>query len=64
LLKKGAHYLDLCTVTGKMSDEDRSAIEAAGGRYIDIAVMGGFFKSGIKAQMLVAGEGARRRSPG
>jgi hypothetical protein len=30
-------------VTGKMSDEDRAAIEAAGGRYIDIAVMGGFF---------------------
>ena len=55
LLKKGAHYLDLCTVTGKMSDEDRAPIEAAGGRYIDIAVMGGFFKSGIKAPMLVAG---------
>jgi 3-hydroxyisobutyrate dehydrogenase len=55
LLKKGAHFLDLCTVTGKMSDEDRSAIEAAGGRYIDIAVMGGFFKNGIKAPMLVAG---------
>jgi len=55
LLKKGAHYLDLCTVTGKMSDEDRTSIEAAGGRYIDIAVMGGFFKSGIKAPMLVAG---------
>ena len=58
LLKKGAHYLDLCTVTGKMSDEDRAPIEAAGGRYIDIAVMGGFFKSGIKAPMLVAGEDA------
>lgn len=57
LLKKGAHYLDLCTVTGKMSDEDRGAIEAGGGRYIDIAVMGGFFKSGIKAPMLVAGDG-------
>ncbi|HEX9524988.1 MAG TPA: DUF1932 domain-containing protein [Reyranella sp.] len=56
LLKKGAHYLDLCTVTGKMSDEDRTPIEAAGGRYIDIAVMGGFFKQGIKAPMLVAGE--------
>jgi 3-hydroxyisobutyrate dehydrogenase-like beta-hydroxyacid dehydrogenase len=56
LLKKGAHYLDLCTVTGKMSDEDRAPIEAAGGRYIDIAVMGGFFKQGIKAPMLVAGE--------
>src|SRR5258708_6341604 len=55
LLKKGAHYLDLCTVTGRMSDEDRAPIEAAGGRYIDIAVMGGFFKSGIKAPMLVAG---------
>src|SRR5882672_2023981 len=54
-LKKGAHYLDLCTVTGKMSDEDRAPIEAAGGRYIDIAVMGGFFKQGIKAPMLVAG---------
>lgn len=56
LLKKGAHYLDLCTVTGKMSDEDRAPIEAAGGRYIDVAVMGGFFKSGIKAPMLIAGE--------
>jgi 3-hydroxyisobutyrate dehydrogenase-like beta-hydroxyacid dehydrogenase len=56
LLKKGAHFLDLCTVTGKMSDEDRAPIETAGGRYIDIAVMGGFFKQGIKAPMLVAGE--------
>ncbi|HEY4893731.1 MAG TPA: hypothetical protein VII10_18605, partial [Reyranella sp.] len=55
LLKKGAHYLDLCTITGRMSDEDRAPIEAAGGRYIDIAVMGGFFKQGIKAPMLVAG---------
>lgn len=55
-LKKGAHYLDLCTVTGRMSDENRAPIEAAGGRYVDVAVMGGFFKSGIKAPMLVAGE--------
>src|SRR5262245_5523965 len=52
-LKKGAHFLDLCTVTGKMADEDRAAIEAAGGQYVDIAVMGGFFKYGIKAPMLV-----------
>src|SRR5437899_7031783 len=58
LLKKGAHYLDLCTVTGRMSDEDRAPIEAAGGRYIDIAVMGGFFKQGIRAPMLLAGEDA------
>jgi len=58
LLKKGAWFLDLCTVTGKMADEDRSAIEKAGGHYIDIAVMGGFFKYGIKAPMLVAGEHA------
>ena len=58
LLKKGAHYLDLCTVTGKMADEDRAAIEAAGARYVDVAVMGGFFSSGIKAPMLVAGDGA------
>jgi 3-hydroxyisobutyrate dehydrogenase-like beta-hydroxyacid dehydrogenase len=55
LLKKGAHYLDLCTVTGKMSNEDRAAIESGNGRYVDVAVMGGFFKSGIKAPMLVAG---------
>jgi 3-hydroxyisobutyrate dehydrogenase-like beta-hydroxyacid dehydrogenase len=58
LLRKGACYLDLCTVTGRMSDEDRAAIEARGGRYIDIAVMGGFFKQGIRAPMLVAGEDA------
>jgi 3-hydroxyisobutyrate dehydrogenase-like beta-hydroxyacid dehydrogenase len=58
LLKKGAHFLDLCTVTGKMADEDREPIERAGGHYIDVAVMGGFFKYGIKAPMLVAGAGA------
>lgn len=58
LLKKGAHFLDLCTITGRMSDEDRAAIETGGGRYIDIAVMGGFFSQGIKAPMLVAGEDA------
>jgi 3-hydroxyisobutyrate dehydrogenase len=44
LLKKGAHFLDLCTVTGKMSDEDRAEIEKGAGRYVDVAVMGGFFK--------------------
>ncbi len=58
LLKKGAHFLDLCTVTGRMADEDRSAIERGAGRYVDVAVMGGFFKQGIKAPMLVAGEDA------
>ena len=58
LMKKGARYLDLCTVTGKMADEDRSEIEKGGGRYVDVAVMGGFFKSGIKAKMLVAGDDA------
>jgi 3-hydroxyisobutyrate dehydrogenase len=59
LLKKGAYFLDLCTVTGKMADEDREAIEKAGSIYIDIAVMGGFFKYGIKAPMLVAGADAK-----
>jgi 3-hydroxyisobutyrate dehydrogenase-like beta-hydroxyacid dehydrogenase len=58
-MKKGAHFLDLCTVTGKMADEDREAIEKVGGRYVDIAVMGGFFKYGIKAPMLVAGDEAQ-----
>lgn len=58
LLKKGAHFLDLCTVTGKMSDDDRAEIKKGAGRYVDVAVMGGFFKQGIKAPMLVAGEDA------
>jgi 3-hydroxyisobutyrate dehydrogenase-like beta-hydroxyacid dehydrogenase len=58
-MKKGAHFLDLCTVTGKMADEDRDAIAKAGARYVDVAVMGGFFKYGIKAPMLVAGEEAQ-----
>ncbi|MBS0550412.1 MAG: NAD(P)-dependent oxidoreductase [Proteobacteria bacterium] len=57
-LKKGALYLDLCTVTGKMSDEDRDEIGKGAGHYIDVAVMGGFFSSGIKAPMLIAGDGA------
>jgi 3-hydroxyisobutyrate dehydrogenase len=56
LLKPDAHYLDLCTVTGKMADADRAFIEAGKGRYIDVAVMGGFFKQGMKAPMLVAGQ--------
>jgi 3-hydroxyisobutyrate dehydrogenase-like beta-hydroxyacid dehydrogenase len=55
MLKPGAHYLDLCTITGRMSDADRAFIEAGKGRYIDVAVMGGFFKQGMKAPMLVAG---------
>ena len=58
LLKKGALYLDLCTVTGGMADEDRAEIGRGAGHYIDVAVMGGFFSSGIKAPMLVAGDGA------
>jgi 3-hydroxyisobutyrate dehydrogenase len=58
LMKKGARYLDLCTVTGKMANEDRGEIDKGGGRYVDVAVMGGFFKSGIKAKMLVAGDDA------
>src|SRR4029078_8461989 len=56
LLRKGAHYLDLCTVTGKMSDEDRADIESGGGRSIAIALRCGFFRWGIKGPMLVAGE--------
>lgn len=58
LLKKGAKFLDLCTVTGRMSDEDRAEIAAGAGNYIDVAVMGGFFKQGIRAPMLVAGADA------
>jgi 3-hydroxyisobutyrate dehydrogenase len=56
LLKPDAHYLDLCTITGKMADTDRAFIEAGKGRYVDVAVMGGFFKQGMKAPMLVAGQ--------
>jgi len=58
LLKKGALYLDLCTVTGSMSDEDRAPIEAAGAHYIDIAVMGSFFSRGLETPMLAAGSDA------
>src|SRR5476651_2772577 len=32
LMKKGALYLDLCTVTGKMSDEDRRSEERRVGK--------------------------------
>jgi len=58
LLKPGAHFLDLCTVTGRMAEEDRAAIETGRGRYTDVAVMGGFFKQGTKAPMLLAGPNA------
>ncbi len=58
LLKPGALYLDLCTVTGRMAEENRAVIEAGGARYVDIAVMGSFFGHGHKAPMLLAGPDA------
>jgi 3-hydroxyisobutyrate dehydrogenase-like beta-hydroxyacid dehydrogenase len=57
-LKPGALYLDLCTVTGRMAEEDRAAVEASGARYVDVAVMGTFFGHGIKAPMILAGPDA------
>lgn len=58
LLKKGALYLDLCTVTGAMAEADRAVVEGAGARHVDIAVMGTFFGLGQKAPMLLAGPDA------
>lgn len=57
-LKPGALYLDLCTVTPAMAEADRAIIEAAGARYVDVAVMGSFYSSGHKAPLLLAGEHA------
>lgn len=54
-IRPGTWYLDLCTVTAAMAEQDRAAIEAAGGRYVDVAVMGTFFGLGLKAPMLLAG---------
>ncbi|MBM3620737.1 MAG: NAD(P)-dependent oxidoreductase [Alphaproteobacteria bacterium] len=58
LLKAGAFYLDLCTVTGAMAETDRAVVEGAGARYVDVAVMGSFFGRGQKAPMLLAGPNA------
>lgn len=58
LLKKGAFYLDLCTVTGAMAETDRAVVEGSGGRYVDVAVMGSFFGRGQQAPMLLAGPNA------
>jgi 3-hydroxyisobutyrate dehydrogenase-like beta-hydroxyacid dehydrogenase len=58
-LKPGALYLDLCTVSGGMAEQDRAIIESAGARYVDVAVMGTFFGHGHKAPMLLAGPYAR-----
>ena len=55
LLKPGALFLDLCTVTGVMAEEDRLAIGTGAGVHVDVAVMGGFFSQGLKAPLLVAG---------
>ncbi len=57
-LRPGALYLDLCTVTGAMAEADRAVIEAAGARYVDVAVMGSFQSSGARAPMLLAGADA------
>jgi len=53
-LKPNALYLDLCTVTGRMAEQDRAVVEAAGARYVDVAVMGTFFGHGHKAPMMLA----------
>ncbi len=58
VLKPGALVLDLCTITGAMAEADRALIEAAGGRYVDVAVMGTFHSLGHKAPMLLAGADA------
>lgn len=58
LLKPGALYLDLCTVTGRMAEADRAVLEVAGVRYVDVAVMGSFLGHGHKAPMLLAGADA------
>lgn len=58
VLKPGALVLDLCTITGAMAEADRAVIEAAGGRYVDVAVMGTFHSLGHKAPMLLAGPDA------
>jgi 3-hydroxyisobutyrate dehydrogenase-like beta-hydroxyacid dehydrogenase len=58
LLKPGAVYLDLCTVSGRMAEDDRAIVEAAGARHVDVAVMGSFFRHGHKAPMLLAGPDA------
>lgn len=58
-LRAGALYLDLCTVTAAMAETDRAIVEAAGARYVDVAVMGSFVSSGHKAPMLLAGPDAR-----
>lgn len=63
LLKPGAVYLDLCTVTGRMAEDDRRVVEDAGARYVDIAVMGTFFGHGHKAPMLLAGPDAAAVAP-
>jgi 3-hydroxyisobutyrate dehydrogenase len=57
-LKPGAWYFDLATVTRAIAEADAAAIEAAGGRYIDVAVLGSFLGSGYRAPMLLAGADA------
>lgn len=57
-LRAGALYLDLCTVTSVMAEGDRAIVEAAGGRYVDVAVMGSYLSSGHKAPLLLAGRDA------
>ncbi|HKV00461.1 MAG TPA: DUF1932 domain-containing protein [Vineibacter sp.] len=57
-LKPDALYLDLCTVTGRMAEDDRAVVAAAGARYVDVAVMGTFFGHGHKAPMILAGPDA------
>lgn len=58
LLKPGAIYLDLCTVTGQMAEADGRAIATGKGRFVDVAVVGSFHATGHRAPLLLAGADA------
>ena len=57
-IRPGTWYFDLATITRAISEADCAAVQAAGGRYVDVAVMGTFLGFGYKAPMVLAGPDA------
>lgn len=60
ILKPGAIYCDVNTLTGKQTADIAASIDAAGIDYVDIAAMGGFATYGHRAPFVLAGPAAER----
>jgi 3-hydroxyisobutyrate dehydrogenase len=60
ILRPGALYLDVNTLTGKQTADIAANVDAEGIDYVDVAAMGGFSTYGHKAPFVLSGPAAER----